>query len=52
VLKAAEMPLVEASSGRTRFDTLFAQFYPELAGSGYRVPGDRMETEDTLWRRF
>src|SRR4051795_1413796 len=36
----------------TRFDGLFAQFYPELFGLLYRVLGDRMETEDTLQETF
>ncbi len=36
----------------TRFDALFAQFYPELFGLVYRVLGDRMETEDTLQEAF
>jgi RNA polymerase sigma factor (sigma-70 family) len=36
----------------TRFDALFARFYPELFGLVYRVLGDRMETEDTLQETF
>ena len=36
----------------TRFEALFAQFYPELFGLVYRVLGDRMETEDTLQEAF
>jgi RNA polymerase sigma factor (sigma-70 family) len=36
----------------TRFDALFARFYPELFGLIYRVLGDRMETEDTLQDTF
>jgi RNA polymerase sigma factor (sigma-70 family) len=36
----------------TRFDALFARFYPELFGLAYRVLGDRMETEDTLQETF
>src|SRR5215469_7869084 len=38
----------DATEHVTRFDALFAQFYPELFGLVYRVLGDRMETEDTL----
>lgn len=52
VLKAIEMPAVETSTGLTRFDRLFAQFYSELFGLVYRVLGDRMETEDTLQEAF
>jgi RNA polymerase sigma factor (sigma-70 family) len=51
VLSAAEMPSAETSS-RTRFDSLFAHFYPELFGLVYRVLSDRMETEDTLQEAF
>jgi len=36
----------------SRFDTLFAQLYPELFGLLYRVLGDRMETEDALQETF
>ena len=36
----------------TRFDALFAHFYPELFSLLYRVLGDRMETEDTLQETF
>jgi len=36
----------------TRFEALFAQFYPELFGLVYRVLGDRMETEDALQEAF
>ncbi len=36
----------------TRFDALFAHFYPELFGLLYRVLGDRMETEDVLQETF
>jgi RNA polymerase sigma factor (sigma-70 family) len=36
----------------TRFDALFARFYPELFGLVYRVLGERMETEDTLQEAF
>ena len=36
----------------SRFDALFAQFYPELFGLVYRVLGDRMETEDILQESF
>ncbi len=36
----------------TRFDALFAHFYPELFGLLYRVLGDRMETEDVLQDAF
>jgi RNA polymerase sigma factor (sigma-70 family) len=40
------------STHATRFDALFARFYPELFGLVYRVLGDRMETEDTLQEAF
>jgi len=40
------------SASVTRFDALFARFYPELFGLLYRVLGDRMETEDTLQETF
>jgi RNA polymerase sigma factor (sigma-70 family) len=36
----------------TRFDALFARFYPELFGLVYRVLGERMETEDALQEAF
>jgi RNA polymerase sigma factor (sigma-70 family) len=36
----------------SRFEALFAQFYPELFGLVYRVLGDSMETEDTLQEAF
>jgi RNA polymerase sigma-70 factor (ECF subfamily) len=36
----------------SRFDALFARFYPELFGLVYRVLGDPMETEDTLQEAF
>jgi len=42
----------DAAEPVTRFDALFAQFYPELFGLIYRVLGDRMETEDTLQEAF
>jgi RNA polymerase sigma factor (sigma-70 family) len=42
----------DAAEPVTRFDALFAQFYPELFGLLYRVLGDRMETEDTLQETF
>jgi RNA polymerase sigma factor (sigma-70 family) len=42
----------DAAEPTTRFDALFAQFYPELFGLIYRVLGDRMETEDTLQETF
>jgi RNA polymerase sigma factor (sigma-70 family) len=42
----------DATEPVTRFDALFAQFYPELFGLVYRVLGDRMETEDTLQEAF
>src|ERR1700730_16462877 len=45
------MPLT-GTSGLTRFDSLFTQFYSELFGLVYRVLGDRMETEDTLQEAF
>jgi RNA polymerase sigma factor (sigma-70 family) len=48
VLKLVESPATHA----TRFDRLFASFYPELFGLVYRVLGDRMETEDTLQDAF
>jgi len=45
--------LAEAVTPRaTRFDSLFAHFYPELFGLVYRILGDRMETEDTLQEAF
>lgn len=42
----------DESAQVTRFDALFARFYPELFGLVYRVLGDRMETEDTLQETF
>jgi RNA polymerase sigma factor (sigma-70 family) len=48
VLNLAESPATRA----TRFDALFAHFYPDLFGLVYRVLGDRMETEDTLQETF
>src|SRR5689334_16561357 len=42
----------DAAERVTRFDALFAQFYPELFGLLYRVLGDRMETEDILQEAF
>jgi len=48
VLNLAESPTTQA----TRFDLLFARFYPELFGLVYRILGDRMETEDTLQDAF
>jgi RNA polymerase sigma factor (sigma-70 family) len=48
VLKLVASPATYA----TRFDLLFANFYPELFGLVYRVLGDRMETEDTLQEAF
>jgi RNA polymerase sigma factor (sigma-70 family) len=51
VLNVSEMPHTGTSSP-SRFDGLFAQFYPELFGLVYRVLGDRMETEDTLQETF
>lgn len=42
----------DAAEPTTRFDALFAQFYPELYGLIYKVLGDRMETEDTLQETF
>jgi RNA polymerase sigma-70 factor, ECF subfamily len=45
--------LVQAAAvPATRFDALFAHFYPELFGLVYRILGDRMETEDTLQEAF
>jgi RNA polymerase sigma-70 factor (ECF subfamily) len=54
VLKLDEpiSPGGEESARVTRFDALFARFYPELFGLVYRVLGDRMETEDTLQEAF
>jgi RNA polymerase sigma factor (sigma-70 family) len=53
VLKLEEpMSPSETGPSLTRFDALFAQFYPELFGLVYRVVGDRMETEDTLQEVF
>lgn len=46
-----EMPTPGAAP-ISRFDALFAQFYPELFGLVYRVLGDRMEAEDTLQEAF
>ena len=52
VLKLEEdMPDTSAAPA-SRFEALFAQFYPELFGLVYRVLGDRMETEDTLQEAF
>src|SRR5438105_14973914 len=52
VLKLEEdMPASQAAP-LSRFDALFAQFYPELFGLVYRVLGDSMETEDTLQEAF
>jgi RNA polymerase sigma factor (sigma-70 family) len=48
VLNLVESPATHA----TRFDRLFASFYPELFGLVYRILGDRMETEDTLQDAF
>jgi|SRR5579871_2126408 len=42
----------DESAHMTRFDALFARFYPELFGLVYRVLGDRMETEDALQDTF
>jgi RNA polymerase sigma-70 factor (ECF subfamily) len=53
VLKVDEPISTSAPSAPpTRFDALFARFYPELYGLVYRVLGDRMETEDTLQEAF
>lgn len=41
-----------AHNPATRFDALFARFYPEVFGLVQRVLGDRMETEDTLQETF
>jgi RNA polymerase sigma-70 factor (ECF subfamily) len=41
-----------AATPATRFDSLFAHFYPELFGLVYRILGDRMEAEDTLQEAF
>jgi RNA polymerase sigma-70 factor, ECF subfamily len=51
MLSATRGPRIEPSS-RTRFDDLFARFYPELFGLIRRVLGDRMDTEDTLQDAF
>jgi RNA polymerase sigma-70 factor, ECF subfamily len=51
MLNATHVPRVEHSS-RTRFNGLFARFYPELFGLVFRVLSDRMETEDTLQDAF
>jgi RNA polymerase sigma-70 factor (ECF subfamily) len=51
MLSATRVPRLEPSS-RTRFDSLFARFYPELFGLVVRVLGDRMDTEDTLQEAF
>jgi RNA polymerase sigma factor (sigma-70 family) len=42
----------DESAQVTRFDALFARFYPELFGLVYRVLGDRMESEDVLQETF
>jgi RNA polymerase sigma factor (sigma-70 family) len=47
----AEVPQSVASP-YSRFDALFAHFYPELFGLVFRVLGDRMETEDMLQDAF
>lgn len=52
VLRLAEEAPEQASPAEGRFDTLFAQFYPEMYGLVYRVLGDHMETEDTLQEAF
>src|SRR5438477_10082113 len=53
VLKLDEpMSRTETEPITSRFDALFARFYPELFGLVYRVVGDRMETEDTLQEAF
>jgi RNA polymerase sigma factor (sigma-70 family) len=52
VLKLDEPVSESGTDHRTRFDTLFEQFYPELFGLLYRVLGERMETEDTLQEAF
>jgi RNA polymerase sigma factor (sigma-70 family) len=55
VLKLQDEPIPASQAHEqpaTRFDALFAQFYPELFGLVYRVLGDHMETEDTLQEAF
>jgi RNA polymerase sigma factor (sigma-70 family) len=53
VLKVeAEWPLSQSGPEPSRFDALFAEFYPELFGLVYRALGDRMETEDVLQEAF
>jgi RNA polymerase sigma-70 factor (ECF subfamily) len=52
VLKLEEEMPHTGTSPASRFDALFAQFYPELFGLVFRVLGDRMETEDTLQEAF
>jgi RNA polymerase sigma factor (sigma-70 family) len=52
VLKLDEAMLQTRQDQVSRFDALFAQFYPELFGLLYRVLGDRMDTEDTLQETF
>jgi RNA polymerase sigma factor (sigma-70 family) len=52
VLRLEEKVAEDAVADVSRFDALFAQFYPELFGLIYRVVGDRMETEDTLQEAF
>jgi RNA polymerase sigma factor (sigma-70 family) len=52
VLKLDEATLHTQQEHVSRFDALFAHFYPELFGLLYRVLGDRMETEDTLQETF
>jgi RNA polymerase sigma factor (sigma-70 family) len=52
VLKVEEAMAGTQAAAESRFEALFAQFYPELFGLAYRVLGDRMETEDTLQEAF
>jgi RNA polymerase sigma factor (sigma-70 family) len=52
VLKLEEPMSRHETAHLSRFEALFAQFYPEIFGLVYRVLGDRMETEDTLQEAF
>lgn len=52
VLKLVEEHSITGVAPVSRFDSLFAQFYPELFGLVYRVLGDHMETEDVLQEVF
>ena len=52
VLKLEEEHSITGVTPLSRFDALFAQFYPELFGLVFRVLGDYMETEDVLQEAF